>query len=69
VRRDHYLSGRNRPDGSGHLTLHHRVWAYCAADKPTEAHLWQQTGAISVTDLRHEIDWPNSGAAGTPGGT
>lgn len=57
VRRDHFQVGRERPDGTGHLTLVGREWAYCAAALPQEVHVWQRTGGMPLTALSHDIDW------------
>lgn len=57
VRRDHYLIGRDRPDGSGHLTFVDREWAYCAAALATEEHIWFRTAGVPLAELRHDIDW------------
>ena len=57
VRRDHFEVGRSRPDGTGHLTLVGRKWAYCSAALAQEQHVWQQTGGIALASLSHDIDW------------
>lgn len=67
VRRDHYLGGLDLPDGTGHFTLHRGAWAYCAANQPTEEHVWQPTGGLAVHELRHQIDWAANGRGGAPG--
>ena len=57
VRPDHFAVGRERPDGTGHLTLVGRQWAYCSAALAAEQHTWYSTGGIALTELRHDIDW------------
>ncbi len=62
VRRDHFEVGRGRPDGTGHLTLVGREWAYCSAALAAEKHVWQRTGGVVLDALSHDVDWLARGA-------
>jgi hypothetical protein len=51
---DHVIRGRDRPDGSGHLTLVRQKWAYCSAGLPAEPHDWRGIDAVELTALKHD---------------
>lgn len=57
VRRDHFEIGLRRNDGTGHLTLVGKAWAYCAAARPTEEHVWQRITPVPFDALSHQTDW------------
>ena len=57
VGRDHFAIGRDKPDGSGHLTIINREWAYCAAGRGTEKHFWLRIPARPLAKIRHATDW------------
>jgi len=57
VRRDHFDIGRSRADGTGHLTLVGKEWAYCSAARPTEEHVWQRLTPVPLAAISHQTDW------------
>jgi hypothetical protein len=60
VSRDHYRGRARNADGSGHFTWYERQWAYCAAGKAEELHIWKATGGLAVDQLDHSKDWVRS---------
>jgi hypothetical protein len=50
---DHVRIGTQVPDGDGHITLCQGSWAYCAAGRPTEAHLWREVTSRPLRAIRH----------------
>lgn len=50
----HLDRGRDRPDGSGHITLYEGRWAYCSAGIPNTTHRWTVTGGVSLEQLSRD---------------
>jgi hypothetical protein len=48
MRPEHSIGAGN---GSDHLTIHERSWAYCPRDVRLSEHAWEQTGGIGVHDV------------------
>ena len=67
ISREHYEAGLRKPLGSGHITRYQNAWAYCAAGKPEEQHVWHKVGGLQLQEIRHDIDWSKRGEPG-PGG-
>jgi hypothetical protein len=51
---EHIRKGRDRADGTGHITLHDRKWAYCAAGEPTAPHAWRAIAPVPLDRLKHD---------------
>jgi hypothetical protein len=67
VTREHYEEGLAKPLGSGHITRYENAWAYCAAGKPEEQHIWHKVGGLGLQDIRHDIDWTKRNEPGRGG--
>lgn len=49
----HQEIGRTQPDGTGHLTVRDGAWAYCAAGRYTEPHVWAEIAERTLASIKH----------------
>lgn len=49
----HQEIGGTLPDGSGHLTVRDGAWAYCAAGRADEPHVWAEITPRALAAIRH----------------